>query len=82
VQISLSLSPFLPSLAWPRFLGFSKPCKLHVKCEVWPQFFTTCSEMICREREREIKGSWNHWNPSVPKLSRVLTINHLGKKLL
>jgi hypothetical protein len=26
---------------------------MQTSCEVWPQFFTTCSEMICTERERE-----------------------------
>ncbi len=50
VQISLSLS--LPSFfGLTTFSWFQQT--MQTPCEVWPQFFTTCSEMICRERERE-----------------------------
>jgi hypothetical protein len=71
VQISLSIPSSFFGLA--TFSWFQQT--MQTPCEVWPQFFTTCSE---NDMQREIKGSWNHWNPSVPKLSRVLTINHLG----
>ncbi len=49
---NLSLSLSIPSFfGLTTFSWFQQT--MQTSCEVWPQFFTTCSEMICTERERE-----------------------------